>query len=54
MQFDSFNPKDIQKKFWKTIDFAENLEITQIAEARGRGDGGFMFFESLWRSACEN
>ena len=31
MQFSFFYPKDIQKYFWKTIDFVENLEITQIA-----------------------
>ena len=35
MQFAFFYPKDIQKVFWKTIDFVENMEMTQIA-----GDGG--------------
>ena len=35
MQFALFYPKDIQKSFWKTIDFVEILEMTQIA-AGGR------------------
>ena len=32
MKFAFFYPKDIQKYFWKTIDFVKNLEVTQIAE----------------------
>ena len=30
MQFVFFHPKDNQKVFWKTIDFTENLDTTQI------------------------
>ena len=29
MQFAFFYPKDIQNFFWKLINFAENLEMTQ-------------------------
>ena len=37
-----FNPRDIQKFFWKTIDFVEKLEMTQIAGCEGvRVRGGF-------------
>ena len=32
MKFAFFYPKDIQKYFWKTIDFVKNLEVMQIAE----------------------
>ena len=35
-----FYPKDIQNFFWKTIDFVENLEMTQIAGGGGGGKGG--------------
>ena len=35
MQFAFLYPKDIQKNFWKTIDFVENLEMTQIAGGGG-------------------
>ena len=35
MQFAFFYTKDIQKIFWKTIDFVKNLEMTQIAWGRG-------------------
>ena len=34
MQFAFFYPKDVQKPFWKTIDFVKNLEMTQIAGGR--------------------
>ena len=47
MQFAFFYPKDIQKIFWKTIDFFENLEMTQAVW----GWMGIMFFPSLRRSA---
>ena len=41
MQFAFFYPKVIQKFFWKTIDFVENLEMTQIVRSGGfRGVGG--------------
>ena len=43
MQFAFFDPKDIQKRFGKTIDFVKNLEMTQIAA----GGVGVMFFASL-------
>ena len=48
IQFAFFYPKDIQF-FWKTIDFVENLEMTQIAgDGVGGGIGeGVMFFASL-------
>ena len=49
MQFVFFYPKDIQNVFWKTIDFVENLEMTQIA-----GGGGLMFFVSLRHNAYKN
>ena len=49
MQFAFFYPKDIQKNFWETFDFFENLEMTQIA-----GGARIVFFVSLWRSAYEN
>ena len=32
MQFVFFYPKDNQKFFWKTIDFTENLDTTEIAK----------------------
>ena len=32
-----FYPEDIQKCLWKTIDFVENLEMTQIAWGGGQG-----------------
>ena len=32
MQFVFFYPKGNQKFFWKTIDFTENLDTTQIAK----------------------
>ena len=37
MRFGIFYPKDIQKIFWKTIDFVKNLEMTQTV---GGGEGG--------------
>ena len=40
MPFTFLYSKDIQKYFWKTIDFVENLEMTEMA------GGG----ESLWGS----
>ena len=42
MQLVFFYPKDIQKFFWKIIDFVENLEMIQIA-----GDERVVFFSSL-------
>ena len=48
MQFAFFYRKDIENFFWKTIDFVENLGITQIA------GGGVTFFASLWRNAYED
>ena len=42
MQFAFLCYKDIQKFFWKTIDFIENLEKKQIEVG-----GGVMFFVSL-------
>ena len=38
---------------WKTIDFAENLEMMQIAAGASEG-GGVKFFASLWPYAYEN
>ena len=35
MQFAYLYPKDIQKRFWKTISFVKNLEMTQIAGGGG-------------------
>ena len=35
MQFAFFCPKNVQKIFWKTTDFVENLEMTQIAGGGG-------------------
>ena len=49
MQFSLFYHKGIQKIFWKTIDFIENLEMTQIAWGEG-----VIFFASLWRNEYEN
>ena len=40
MQFTFFYPKDIQTFFLKTIDFVENLEITQTAMGGGGGGRG--------------
>ena len=56
MQFDLFYPNDIQKFFWKTVDFAENLGMTQIArDGLGRGGGaGVMFSATLWCNVYEN
>ena len=34
-QFASFYPKDIQNCFWKTIDFFQNHEMTQITGGGG-------------------
>ena len=34
-----FYPRDIQKNFWKAIDFVEKLEMTQIT-----GDGGLVSY----------
>ena len=34
MQFVFFYHKDNQNFFWKTIDFTENLDTTQIAKNR--------------------
>ena len=34
IQFAYFHPEDIQKVFWKTINFVENLEMTQTARGR--------------------
>ena len=50
MQFAFFDPKDIQKRFGKTIDFVKNLEMTQIAA----GGEGVMFFALLRCNAYEN
>ena len=35
MQFAVFYPKNILHFFWKTIDFVENLKMTQIAVGGG-------------------
>ena len=35
MQFAFFCPKNVQKIFWKTTDFVENLEMKQIAGGGG-------------------
>ena len=35
MQFAYLYPKDIQKRFWKSINFVKNLEMTQIARGGG-------------------
>ena len=39
MQFAFLYPKDSQNIFWKTIDFVENLEVTQIAGGKEGGGG---------------
>ena len=57
MQFAFLYPKDSQNIFWKTIDFAENLEVTQIAggkEGGGEEGRGVMFFALLLPNTYEN
>ena len=49
IQFAFFYPKDIQKLFWKIIDFVKNQEMTEIT-----GGDGVMFFTSLLCNAYEN
>ena len=53
MQFAFFYRKDIENFFWKTIDFVENLGITQIA-----GGGGHVLCvvmtQCVRRSVCDS
>ena len=51
MQFAFFYPKDIQNFFWKLINFAENLEMTQTAmggDGRGWKDYVFCVIMTQW------
>ena len=58
MQFAFFYLKNIQKVFWKTIDFVENLEIAQIAGGGGGGAGGHLLcvLMTQWvrKSICDS
>ena len=59
-QFAFLYPKDIQKIFWKTINFAENLDMTKIA---GGAEGGSCYLRhydamrtkiDVWFTPCQH
>ena len=47
MHFAFFSPKDIQKFFWKTINFVKNLEMAQIEKGEGERSCSLHLYDAM-------